>query len=98
MDLATSMAPDSCRTAVPRMATAIASSHIRILFQSPMLTTSDTAPMVQKLVLLATAPKTNASTNAPHTTIEAIAVGLASFTRPYLGRSVAWGAFVLAFV
>jgi hypothetical protein len=36
--------------------------------------------MVQKLVLLATAPKTNERINAPHTTVEAITAGLASFT------------------
>ena len=32
--------------------------------QSPMLTTSDTAPIVQKLVLVGDAPKTNASDEA----------------------------------
>ena len=49
------------------MATAMASSHMRMRPQWPMLTTSDTAPMVQKLVLLATAPKTKASAKPPHT-------------------------------
>ena len=62
---------------MPRIATAIASSHMRMRFQSPMLTMSDTAPMVQKLVLLATAPNTNASANAPHTTMAESAAGLA---------------------
>jgi hypothetical protein len=45
--------------------------------------------MVQKLVLLATAPKTKASMNAPHTTVEAIVAGLASLTRLSPGRSAA---------
>src|SRR3990172_6303930 len=61
------------------MAIAIASIHMRMRFQSPMLRTSETAPMVQKLVRLATAPKTNASAKAPQTTVEASAAGLASF-------------------
>src|SRR5687768_1551943 len=50
------------------MATAMASSHMRMRPQLPMLTTSDTAPMVQKLVRLATAPKTRPSANPPHAT------------------------------
>ena len=49
-------------------ATAIASSHMRMRPVSPMFTQSDTAPMVQKLVLLPTAPKMNASANAPPVT------------------------------
>src|SRR5262245_1067712 len=52
---------------------------MRMRLQSPMLTTSETAPMVQKCVLLATAPKTNARANAPHTTVEARVAG--SFKR-----------------
>jgi hypothetical protein len=47
------------------MATPIASSHMRMRLASPMLTQSETAPMVQKSVLLATAPKMNARTKAP---------------------------------
>ena len=43
----------------------MASSHMRMRLVSPMLTQSETAPMVQKLVLLPTAPKTKASANAP---------------------------------
>jgi hypothetical protein len=35
---------------------------------SPMFTQSDTAPMVQKLVLLPTAPNMKASANAPPAT------------------------------
>src|SRR5262245_48708565 len=48
---------------------------MRMRLQSPMLTTSETAPMVQKCVLLETAPKTNARANAPQTTVEASAAG-----------------------
>src|SRR5713101_2605034 len=76
-----STSPASCRALAPAVATAIASSHMRMRFQSPMLTTSDTAPMVQKCVLLPTAPKTKASAKAPHTTIEASAAGLVEVTR-----------------
>src|SRR6266853_3053915 len=63
----------------------MASSHMRMRFQSPMLTTSDTAPMVQKCVLLPTAPKRKASAKAPHTTAEASAAGLDSVKRPRFG-------------
>ncbi len=49
-------------------ATAMASSHMRSRFLSPMFTQSETAPMVQKLVLLPTAPKMKARTNAPPVT------------------------------
>src|SRR5207302_9678290 len=62
------------------VATAMASSHMRMRFQSPMLTTSDTAPMVQKCVLLPTAPKRKASAKAPHTTADASAAGLDAVT------------------
>src|SRR5438477_7226786 len=64
------MSPVSCSACVPRIATAIASSHMRMRPQLPMFTTSETAPMVQKLVRLATAPKTKASANPPSATIE----------------------------
>src|SRR5256712_11119661 len=63
----------------------MASSHMRMRFQSPMLTTSDTAPMVQKCVLLPTAPKRKASAKPPHTTAEASAAGLDSVKRPPFG-------------
>ena len=43
-----------------------------------MLTQSDTAPMVQKWVLLPTAPKTNASANAPPATYGRELAGFAS--------------------
>ena len=46
----------------------MASSHMRMRLLSPMLTQSDTAPMVQKLVLLPTAPKMKASAKAPPVT------------------------------
>src|SRR5207237_998370 len=65
----------------------MASSHMRMRFQSAMLTTSDTAPMVQKCVLLPTAPKRNASAKAPHTTTEARAAGLDSVKRPRFGMA-----------
>src|SRR5207249_10473942 len=65
----------------------MASSHMRMRFQSPMLTTSDTAPMVQKCVLLPTAPKRKASAKAPHTTTEASAAGLDSVKRPRFGMA-----------
>src|SRR5690349_13138166 len=54
---------------------------MRMRFQSPMLTTSDTAPMVQKCVLLETAPKTNARANAPQTTFDASAAGSGALKR-----------------
>jgi hypothetical protein len=54
------------------IATPIASSHMRMRLRSPMLTQSETAPMVQKLVLWPTAPKTNASRKAPPATSGAI--------------------------
>jgi uncharacterized membrane protein YedE/YeeE len=46
------------------IATAIASSHIRIRRQSPKFTMSVIEPIVQKLTRCATAPNTNASANA----------------------------------
>ena len=73
------MTPANASALAPRMATAIESSHMRMRPQSPMLTTSDTAPMVQKLVLLATAPKMKASANAPQATVLATAAGFTSF-------------------
>ena len=54
------------------------SNHMRMRPQWPMLTTSDTAPMVQKLALLATAPKTKASAKPPHSTM--LVGSTASFT------------------
>jgi hypothetical protein len=66
------MTPARCRAFEPSTATAIASSHMRMRLLSPMFTQSDTAPMVQKLVLLPTAPKMNARMNAPTATVVAI--------------------------
>src|SRR5262245_33311248 len=73
------MIPPSSSAFAPMIATAIESNHMRMRFQSPMLTTSDTAPIVQKSVLLPTKPNTNASANAPHATIGARLAGLTSF-------------------
>src|SRR5471032_2985148 len=73
------MMPASASALEPRMDTAMASSHMRMRFQSPMLTTSETAPMVQKLVLLPTAPKMKARMKAPQSTCGANAAGLTSF-------------------
>src|SRR5207237_1310853 len=64
----------------PAVARAMASSHMRMRFQSPMLSTSDTVPMVQKCVLLPTAPKRKARAKAPHTTADASAAGLDAVT------------------
>jgi hypothetical protein len=49
----------------PIMATPIASAHMRMRDQSPMVTMSATAPMVQKCVRCAMAPKTTASAKLP---------------------------------
>src|SRR5579864_2571164 len=49
----------------------MASSHMRMRPQLPMFTTSETAPMVQKLVRLATAPKMNERMKPPRTTARA---------------------------
>ena len=48
--------------ATPSIATAMASNQARRRPLSPMFTQSETAPMVQKLVLFATAPMTRAMT------------------------------------
>jgi hypothetical protein len=63
-----STTPVSVSALEPSSATAIASSHMRRRLVSPMFTQSDTAPMVQKLVLLPTAPKMKARTKAPSAT------------------------------
>jgi hypothetical protein len=51
------------------MATAMVSSQARMRPQSPMLTTSETAPMVQKLVLLAKKPNTKPRPKPHQTTV-----------------------------
>src|SRR5438067_5090855 len=61
------------------MATAMARSHMRSREVSPMFTQSETAPMVQKRVLLPTAPKMKARMKAPPVTNGTSAAGLASF-------------------
>jgi len=52
----------------PATATAIASTHMRMRVQSPMLTMSAMAPMVQKFVFWARAPKTIAQAKLLHNT------------------------------
>src|SRR6185437_16782730 len=64
-----SIMPVVCMIAVPAIATAIASTHSRMRPQSPMLTISETASIVQKLTRCATAPNTKASANARPVTI-----------------------------
>ena len=68
IDLFRSTLPVSTRIALPAMATAIASTHIRMRCQLPKFTMSAIAPIVQKLTRLATAPNTNASANASEAT------------------------------
>ena len=52
----------------PNMATPMARAHMRMRLQSPMLTMSATAPMVQKWVRWAMAPKTAAKKKAAQRT------------------------------
>src|SRR5258706_7199406 len=92
MVLERSTRPGSCGALAPAVATAIARSHMRMRFQAPMLTTSETAPMVQKCVLLPTAPKMNVRAKAPQPTAEASAAGLDSVKRPRFGCPGARGA------
>src|SRR5574343_608289 len=68
MDLPRSIWPLACNAPAPRMATPIASSHMRMRLQSPMLTMSDTAPMVQKWVFWPMAPKAKATAKASQRT------------------------------
>ena len=49
---------------------AMANSQARMRPESPILTRSDTAPMVQKLVLFTTAPMMKAMANEPHSKID----------------------------
>src|SRR4051794_29645366 len=86
------MTPARCRALEPSSATAMARSHMRMRPRSPMLTQSDTAPMVQKRVLLPTAPKTKARRNAPPTTYGASCAGFSAPTRiARCGRSALGG-------
>ena len=75
MDLPRSTSPSNPKRLAPRMATAMASSHMRMRPQSPMFTTSDTAPMAQKPVRWAAAPNRKASAKpSSGTTIQRWAV------------------------
>ena len=57
---AMSASPRYSSIVTPATATAMPSTQARMRPLSPMLTRSETAPMVQKLVLYATAPSTSA--------------------------------------
>src|SRR3954471_3028728 len=72
------MRPAICKPVAPRIATAMARSHMRMRERSPMFTQSDTAPMVQKWVLLPTAPKMKARAKAPPVTHGTSWAGVAS--------------------
>ena len=52
----------------PIIATPMAATHMRMRDQSPIVRMSATAPMVQKWVRCAIAPKITASANAAHST------------------------------
>ncbi|MNT46612.1 hypothetical protein D3C72_1832720 [compost metagenome] len=69
MVLVGSTAPVQASTPVPIMATPIARPHMRARVQSPMLTTSETAPMVQKCVRCSTAPNRKVRTNVLSSTV-----------------------------
>ena len=60
----------------PITATATASSHIRTRPQWPMLTTSESAPMVQKFAFAPTKPNTNAIVKPPAATSVAMPCGV----------------------
>ena len=66
---AASIQPAPTMALKPIMATAMASTHMRMRVQSPRLTMSATAPMVQKWVRCAMAPKATASAKAAHSTV-----------------------------
>ena len=68
MDFARSTCPASASTVVPAMATATASIQLRMRVHEPMLTMSDSAPIVQKLMRAAVAPNTKARAKPPSTT------------------------------
>ena len=68
MRVAASTQPSATIALKPSIATPIASTHMRMRVQSPMLTMSATAPMVQKCVRWAIAPNSTASAKAPHST------------------------------
>src|SRR5205814_7640174 len=85
MDFDRSTTPAHCSAVAPRRATAMARSHMRMRERSPMFTQSDTAPMVQKWVLLPTAPKMKARTKAPPVTYGTSWAGFVSMVNAPLG-------------
>jgi hypothetical protein len=72
----------------------MASSHIRMRLQSPMLTMSDTAPMVQKWVFWPMAPKTKATAKASQRTVlDATAVSMSGAVNGGVGDAGGGKAF-----
>src|SRR5580700_2313388 len=72
----------------------MANSHMRMRVHTPMLTTSDTAPIAQKPERFAAAPNTKARANAAHVTL----VDSANSMMPGKRRSAAsepkgWGLY-----
>ena len=59
---------DASSATTPSPATPMANSHARMRPVCPMLTQSETAPMVQKLVLLVMAPRISAATKIDRST------------------------------
>ena len=76
MLLPASTQPKPTITLNPSTATAMARTHMRMRVQSPMLTMSDSAPMVQKCVRWVMAPKATARENADQRTVEVSALRL----------------------
>ena len=68
MLLPASSQPNATIALKPIIATPMAMDHMRMRVQSPMWTTSATAPMVQNCVRCAMAPNSTASANAAHST------------------------------
>ena len=81
---------EAASEALPAMAMAIASTHIRMRRQSSKFTISVTAPIVQKFTRLATAPNTKASANErPATSIGRWAMAAASIAQNYRTQAAA---------
>jgi hypothetical protein len=75
--LPASSQPSAAIVLKPIIATPIASTHMRMRAQSPIVTMSATAPMVQKCVRCEIAPNTTAKPNeAQSTTVERAATSL----------------------
>src|SRR5438105_5613011 len=85
MDFDRSTTPASCSAEAPSTATAMARSRMRMREGSPMFTQSGTAAMVQKWVLLPTAPKMKARTKAPPVTYGTSCAGFGSMVSAPLG-------------